>query len=78
LPIQIIKSRSGPNTTEQIQTLVFDHPDGITLKQICKVLNRPVSMIQRCLKPLIASRQIYFTNSPDGMHLVYYPKFSRD
>lgn len=77
MPIQIIKSRPGPNTIEQIKTLVFDHPDGITLKQICKVLNRPVSMIQRCLKPLIASRQVYFMNSSDGMHLVYYPNLAK-
>jgi hypothetical protein len=77
LPIQIIKSRPGPSTTEQIKTLVFEHPDGITLTQICKVLNRPVSMIQRCLKPLIASRQIYCNKSSDGMQLVYYPKLAK-
>jgi hypothetical protein len=72
LPIQIIKSQPGPSTTEQIRTLILAHPNGITLRQICQTLNRPVSMVQRCLKPLMRSRQIYSQTSQDGMSLVYF------
>ncbi|MGL5806834.1 MAG: winged helix-turn-helix domain-containing protein [Xenococcaceae cyanobacterium] len=74
MSIQIIKAKPGPSTTELIRNLILAHPDGITVKQIGKILNRPVSMIQRCIKPLTTSRQIYSKKSVDGMQIVYYLK----
>ncbi|MGK7878061.1 MAG: winged helix-turn-helix transcriptional regulator [Xenococcaceae cyanobacterium] len=71
--IQIIKATPGPTTTERILELIQAHPQGITIKEICSTLNRPVSMVQYCLKPLISSKQIHARLSENRMHLVYYP-----
>jgi DNA-binding transcriptional regulator YiaG len=38
--------------------LVADRPDGITIKELSDTLNRPISMIQICLKIAISSRKV--------------------
>jgi hypothetical protein len=59
LSIRIIQGSSGPTTKEKILQLILASPQGITAKEICRTLNRPVSMVQICLKALKSSRKIY-------------------
>jgi len=63
----------GISTTEKILELINDHPKGITIKAICDRLNRSVSMVQICLKQLIAQKKIRTRLSANRMHLIYYP-----
>ncbi len=72
MSIRIIKGSSGPTTTEEVLQLIVASPQGITVKEMCRVLNRPVSMIQICLKALKSSRQVYA--QADG---AYKPRPSR-
>lgn len=74
MSIQIVKPTPGPTTTEKILELIFAHPQGITVKEICRSLNRPVSMVQICLKTLQSSRQVYAKKHQSGVHLVYFPR----
>jgi predicted transcriptional regulator len=73
LPIQIITATPGPTTTERILELILAYPQGITTKELSYRLNRPVSMVNVCLKSLIAARQIYVRLSENGMQQIYYP-----
>jgi len=56
--IRIISPTPGPTTTESILELLNSRNQGVTIKELCHTLNRPVSMIQRCLKLLMASGQV--------------------
>jgi hypothetical protein len=73
LLIKIIRATPGPNTTERILDLINAHPEGITLSQLSQQLNRPVSMINHCLKSLISSEQVFVKLSDSGMQQVYFP-----
>jgi predicted transcriptional regulator len=77
LTIQIISATPGPTTTEKILESILAHPQGITVKEISSQLNRPVSMIDRCLKFLISSKQIYVRLSPNGMQKICYPTMAK-
>ena len=72
--IRIISATPGPNTTDRVLELVQSHPQGITIKDMQSKINRPVSMLQTCLKSLISSRHIYVRKHQNGMQRVYYPK----
>ncbi|MBE9168921.1 winged helix-turn-helix domain-containing protein [Pleurocapsales cyanobacterium LEGE 06147] len=74
MSIQIVKPTPGLTTTEKILELILAHPQGITVKEICCSLNRPVSMVQICLKRLQSSRQVYAKKHQSCLHLVYYPR----
>lgn len=54
----IIKATPGLTTNEKILELLKNHPDGLTVKQLSDQLNRPISMIQTCLKLLVACKKI--------------------
>ncbi|NER46085.1 MAG: winged helix-turn-helix transcriptional regulator [Symploca sp. SIO1A3] len=72
--IRIINPTPGPTTTERILELLNSGNQGMTIKELCNALNRPVSMVQRCLKLLIASGQVYSQLDDTRKQLVYYPK----
>lgn len=72
--MKIIKARPGKNTTERILELIQNNPEGITIKELSNQLNRPVSMVQICLKTLKSSKQVYCRKSNNKMSLIYYPK----
>ncbi len=73
MPIRIVKTKPGPTTTEKVLDLILTHPQGITAKEICSKLNRPISMVQICLKSLKSSRCIYSRISEAKQQLIYYP-----
>ena len=54
----IIKARSGLTTNEKILKLLSNYPDGLTVKQLSDLLNRPISMIQTCLKLLVSAKKV--------------------
>ncbi|HEY9638355.1 MAG TPA: winged helix-turn-helix transcriptional regulator [Coleofasciculaceae cyanobacterium] len=70
--IHIIQATPGPTTSERILELLQEHSQGLTIKELCNTLNRPVSMVQRCLKILMASGQVYARWDDDGTRLIYY------
>jgi predicted transcriptional regulator len=71
--IKIISASPGPSTTEQILSMVQTQHTGITIRQLSNNINRPVSMIQVCLKELIATKKIYTRKNKTGVGLIYYP-----
>ena len=75
IEINIISSTPGISTHEQILQIIQARNTGITIKEISKIVNRPVSMIQFCLKDLIASEDIFTHKNKVGVGLIYYPKF---
>lgn len=76
MSIRIIKSSPGNTTTEEILQLLFASPQGITAREICRALNRPVSMVQICLKALKSSRQVYAKTDNNARTIKYYSRFS--
>ena len=68
-----MKSAPEITTIEKVLRLIRNHPEGITIKIICDRLNRPVSMVQICLKQLVAQKKIRTQLSANRMHLIYYP-----
>ena len=75
IEINIISSTPGISTHEQILQIIQARNTGITIKEISKIVNRPVSMIQVCLKDLVASEDIFTHKNKVGVGLIYYPKF---
>jgi hypothetical protein len=73
LSIRIIEATPGPTTTERILELILAHPQGLTARELSKSLNRPVSMINHCLKRPIASKQVCVRLSESGMQQIYFP-----
>jgi hypothetical protein len=73
LLIKIIRATPGPSTTERILDLINAHPEGITIAQLSHRLNRPISMLNHCLKPLISAEQVSVRLSDSGMQQVYFP-----
>ncbi|MDJ0591426.1 MAG: winged helix-turn-helix transcriptional regulator [Pleurocapsa sp. MO_226.B13] len=74
IEITIISATPGISTREQILQIIQARNTGITIKEISKLINRPVSMIQVCLKDLIASKAIFSRKNKVGVGLIYYPK----
>ncbi|WP_081942911.1 winged helix-turn-helix transcriptional regulator [Myxosarcina sp. GI1] len=74
IAIKIISPTPGPNTTEQILEIIQAHSTGITIKQISDRVQRPISMIQVCLKNLISAKQIYARQNKMGVGSIYYPR----
>ena len=73
IKINIISATPGISTEEQILQLIQARKTGITVKEIRKILNRPISMIQVYLKELIASKAIVTRKNKAGVGLIYYP-----
>ncbi|MDJ0581668.1 MAG: hypothetical protein QNJ66_16840 [Crocosphaera sp.] len=54
----IIKATPGLTTDEIILNLLKDYPQGLTVKELSDKINRPISMIQTCLKLLVACKKV--------------------
>ncbi len=70
MEIRILTPTPGKTTTERIIELIQNNPHGLTIGELQQELNRPVSMLQICLKGLIADKLI--KKRKQGMQLVYY------
>jgi DNA-binding transcriptional regulator YiaG len=56
--VEITPDFSSLTTVDRLLELLGDRPDGITIKELSDTLNRPISMLQICLKIAIASRKV--------------------
>ncbi|MGK7951465.1 MAG: winged helix-turn-helix domain-containing protein [Xenococcaceae cyanobacterium] len=77
MSIRIVTPTPGLTTTQQIIRLIMANPQGLSAKEISHQLNRPISMIQICLKNLKSSRCIYSKTHQENKQLIYYSSFSR-
>jgi ribosome-binding protein aMBF1 (putative translation factor) len=68
--VEITPDFSSLTTTDRLLESIRDRPDGITIKELADKLNRPISMLQICLKILIASRKVATKRHQRGQHLV--------
>ncbi len=73
--IEITPDFPSSTTTDRLLDSIRNHPDGVTIKELSDTLNRPVSMLQICLKILIASRKVAVKRHKNGQQLakVYIP-----
>jgi DNA-binding transcriptional regulator YiaG len=74
--IEITPDFPSLTTTDRLLESIRDRPDGLTIKQLADRLNRPISMLQICLKILIASQKVAVRQYNDGQQvaLVYILK----
>lgn len=77
IQIKIISATPGVSTHEQILEIIQARSTGITIREISKIINRPISMIQVCLKDLISSKDIFTHKNKVGVGLIYYPSKAR-
>ncbi len=68
--IEIPPDFSNLTTTDRLLELICTHPDGLTIKELADTLNRPVSMLQICLKILTASRKVTVKQRNNGEQIV--------
>ena len=73
IEIEIISATPGMSTQEQVLQLIRERKTGITIKEIKRILNRPISMIQIHLKELIADKAVITHKNKAGVGLIYYP-----
>lgn len=66
-------------TIDRLLDLIQDHPDGMTIKQLANLLNRPISMVQICLKTLLVSQRVTCKQQNNGQQLakVYTSKLDQ-
>lgn len=67
--IEIPPDFSSSTTTDRLLELISIHPDGLTIKELADTLNRPVSMLQICLKILTASRKVTVKQRTNGQQI---------
>jgi DNA-binding XRE family transcriptional regulator len=67
--IEITPDFSSPTTTDRLIETIRNHPDGLTIRELSDILNRPVSMLQICLKISIASHKIAIKKQKFGAQL---------
>jgi predicted transcriptional regulator len=74
--IEITPDFSSSTTADRLLDSIRDRPDGVTIKELSDTLNRPVSMLQICLKSLIASKKVAIERQHNGgkSAKVYVPK----
>ncbi|EAM51010.1 hypothetical protein CwatDRAFT_4009 [Crocosphaera watsonii WH 8501] len=73
LSFTIISSTPGLTTKERVMNLVSTHPEGITAKILSARLNRPISMINYCLKDLKGAKFIQGKLNKENQQWIYYP-----
>ena len=78
LSFTIISSTPGLTTKERILELILTHPEGITAKTLSDRLNRPISMINYCLKDLKGAKFIQGKLNIENKQWIYYPVSSID
>ena len=74
--LKFIKATPGLNTTEKLLQVIKANPQGLTIKALSKQLNRPISMLNICLKTLISSKQVKVKLSRNGMQRIFFPKLA--
>jgi DNA-binding transcriptional regulator YiaG len=57
---------SSLNTTNRIIDTIRHRPDGLTIGELSDLLNRPISMLQICLKSAISERTIALKQQKRG------------
>jgi DNA-binding transcriptional regulator YiaG len=67
--VEIPPDFSSQTTADRLLELICDRPDGLTIKELADRLNRPISMLQICLKILIASRKVAVRQQNNGQQL---------
>lgn len=68
--VEITPDFSSSTTTDRLLESIRDRPEGITIKELADKLNRPISMLQICLKILIASHKVAVRRHHHGQHPV--------
>jgi DNA-binding transcriptional regulator YiaG len=68
--IEITPNFPSSTTTDRLLELIHDHPEGLTIKELADLLNRPISMIQICLKILKATQKVAIEQQKNGRQLV--------
>ena len=68
--VEITPDFSSLTTTDRLLESIRDRPEGITIKELADKLNRPISMLQICLKILIASHKVAVRRDRCGQHPV--------
>ncbi len=64
--IEITPDFPSLTTTDRLLDSIRNRPDGVTIKELSDTLNRPISMLQICLKILIASRKVAVKQRRNG------------
>ncbi|MFM7438828.1 MAG: winged helix-turn-helix domain-containing protein, partial [Snowella sp.] len=67
-----IRATPGPTTSERISTLLSANPQGLSVKELSQELNRPFSMVQHCLKSLMAAQSVAVRWGEKGRYWTYY------
>jgi hypothetical protein len=77
--IEITPDSPSLTTIDRLLESIRNHPDGLTVKELAALLNRPISMIQICLKISIASQKVAIKQQTNGHQLakVYTDGFTR-
>jgi predicted transcriptional regulator len=73
LPFTIIAPTPGLTTAERILEIIRTHPQGITVKDLSDRINRPISMVQHCVKSLQGNSVIQAKLNLENREWVYYP-----
>ncbi len=68
--VEITPDFPSITTTDRLLELISQHPDGLTIKELADRLNRPISMLQICLKSPIASQKVAIAQQKHGQQLV--------
>lgn len=69
--IKFIQPRGGLSTSEKILQVIQENPKGVTLKSISQQTNRPISMLNICLRNLIKDKQVKVKLSDNKMQQIY-------
>jgi DNA-binding transcriptional regulator YiaG len=74
--VEITPDSPSLTTIDRLLELIYQHPDGLTIKELADTLNRPISMLQICLKILISSQKVVVKQHIYGQRLakVYVSK----
>jgi DNA-binding transcriptional regulator YiaG len=74
--IEITPDFSSSTTTDRLLDSIRNRPDGVTIKELSDTLNRPISMLQICLRVLVASKKVAIERQQNGdkSAKVYVPK----
>jgi DNA-binding IclR family transcriptional regulator len=75
--IKFITASGGLATTERVLQVINQYPEGCSIKQLSQMLNRPVSMINLCIKTLVTNKQVKVQLSDDQMQRLVFPRFNQ-
>ena len=69
--IKFIQPRGGLTTSEKILQVIAENPRGLTIKSLSQQTNRPISMLNICLRNLIKDKQVKVRLSENKMQQIY-------